>query len=232
MAEFAKAGATAEAGSSSAASAAAGKALTMDEVEAAKTIAATISYYPFKGIARFYDIGGMLAQPAAFQLAIDMFVQRYRSKDIDSIAGFDARGFILGPPIALALKKPFIMLRKGGKMPNAVSGTAYKKEYKGDSKAGDDVLCVQAGSVKKGDRVLLVDDLVATGGTLVAGVELVTLFGGTVVECACMIELGFLKGRDKVQAKYPDVDVWSLIPEDMLTKAGVAVEGAHPGEAH
>ena len=75
--------------------------------EVAKRIAATIPYYPFKGIPRFYDIGGFLQQPAVFQEVIDVYVARYKDMDITSIGGFDARGFILGPPLALALKKPF-----------------------------------------------------------------------------------------------------------------------------
>merc|ERR1711988_1938700 len=120
------------------------------------------------------------------------FVERYKQVGVDSIAGFDARGFILGPPIALALKKPFIMLRKKGKMPNSISGKEYGKEY-----AGKDVLTIPRGSVKKGDRVLLIDDLVATGGTLSAGIELVKKLGGVVVECSCIVELKFLNARKK-----------------------------------
>ena len=80
--------------------------------EAAKEIAQYLPYFPFKGIPRFYDIGGFLAEPAVFQRIVDIFVARYREIGIDSICGLDARGFVLGPPIALALKKPFIMMRK------------------------------------------------------------------------------------------------------------------------
>eukprot|EP00392_Amoebophrya_sp_AT5.2_P002871 g2876.t1 len=95
-------------------------------------IAKRIPYYPFHGIERFYDISGMLASPEIFQLCVDIFVQRYRdekSHELDCVFGIDARGFVLGPPIALALKKPFIMLRKRGKLPNAISGEEYFKEY-------------------------------------------------------------------------------------------------------
>ncbi len=150
----------------------------------AREIAAVIPYYPFKGIPRFYDIGGFLSRPDVFQKVINVFVERYRNDcKIDKIFGFDARGFVLGPPIALALQKPFYMLRKRGKMPNAVAGSTYETEY------SKDVLMMQRDAVSPNDRCLLIDDLVATGnmlcmyiginpsvrigGTLLAGVELV-----------------------------------------------------------
>jgi adenine phosphoribosyltransferase len=122
----------------------------------AKEIAAVTPWYPFKGIPRFYDIGGFMAHPAVFQKVIDAYVQRYKGMDIDSLGGFDARGFVLGPPIALALNKPFFMLRKPGKMPNTVSSSSYSVEY-GEREG----MCISRDSVKKGDRVLLIDDLVS-----------------------------------------------------------------------
>ena len=138
------------------------KEYAQDGPEAVK-IASTIAYYPFHGIERFYDISGMLSSPEAFQLCIDIFVERYSDssslRSVDVIAGLDARGFILGntsycsllpflplsfpllpsnplysvlgPPIALALKKPFVMIRKKGKLPNAITGAEYFKEYQG-----------------------------------------------------------------------------------------------------
>lgn len=127
--------------------------------EVAREIAAVVPYYPFKGIPRFYDIGGFLERPDIFQKVIDSYVQRYRNMDIDSIGGFDARGFVLGPPIAMALNKPFFMLRKPGKMPNTVSSSTYSVEY-GEREG----MCISRGSVKKGDRVLLIDDLVSVCG--------------------------------------------------------------------
>ena len=129
----------------------------------ARRIASVIPYYPFHGIDRFYDISGMTQDPEAFQLTIDIFVNRYKNMDIDCIAGLDARGFVLGPPIALALKKPFVMIRKKGKLPNAVTGEEYFKEYCEGGKVPGDVLCVSRTSIKRGDRVLVIDDLVATG---------------------------------------------------------------------
>jgi hypothetical protein len=108
--------------------------LTDDQV--AQEIAGVTPYFAFKGIERFYDIGGFTREPDVFQLVIDKFVAHYRELEangerIDKICGIDARGFVIGPPIALALRKPFFMLRKQGKMPNAVAGNAYKKEYQG-----------------------------------------------------------------------------------------------------
>ena len=126
-------------------------------------------YFPFKGIPRFYDIGGFLAEPEIFQKIVDIFVERYKAIGIDSVAGLDARGFILGPPIALALKKPFIMMRKKGKMPNSISSADYNVEY--GQRSG---LTVQRDKISKGDRVLIIDDLVATGGTAIACAELLT----------------------------------------------------------
>mmetsp|Transcript_21250 Transcript_21250/g.27883 ORF Transcript_21250/g.27883 Transcript_21250/m.27883 type:complete len:241 (+) Transcript_21250:121-843(+) len=186
----------------------------------ARKIAASIPYYPFKGIDRFYDIGGMMADPNLFQLAIDVFVARYKDRDFDSIGGFDARGFLLGPPIALALRKPFFMLRKKGKMPNAVDGTEFFKEYEENTPTGGDTISIQRDSVKPGDKVLLVDDLTALGMTLLAGIELVKKFEGVVVECACMIELKALGAKDRIHAQHPEIPIWSLISESVLTRAG------------
>ena len=89
----------------------------------------------------------------------------------------DARGFVLGPPIALALKKKFVMIRKSGKMPNCVSSDSYSCEY--GKRSG---MCIQRDAIKEGDRVLVIDDLVATGGTLSAGIQCVKMLGGIVVE--------------------------------------------------
>ena len=82
-------------------------------------------YFPFKGIPRFYDISGFLSLPSTFQRIVDIFVSRYKGLEIDAVAGMDARGFVLGPPIALGMKKKFIMIRKKGKMPNCVSSGEY-----------------------------------------------------------------------------------------------------------
>ncbi len=126
------------------------------------------------------------------------------------------------------------MLRKKGKMPNSISGTEYGKEY-----AGRDVLTIPRGSIEQGDRVLLIDDLVATGGTLSAGIELVKLLKGVIVECACVVELKQLNARDKLdKLGYKDVPIWALMDESILTLDGlkakdIPTEGyTDDGEAH
>lgn len=108
----------------------------------------------------------MTHNPAVFSLCIEIFVRRYMNLEVDAIAGIDARGFVLGPPIAIALKKPFVMIRKSGKLPNSVSGSEYLKEYRGDNNAGGDELCISRTAPVTGKRVLVIDDLVATGVSL------------------------------------------------------------------
>lgn len=205
----------------------------------AREIAKYLPYFPFKGIPRFYDIGGFLEKPDVFQRIVDIFVARYAEIGIDSVAGLDARGFILGPPIALALKKPFIMMRKQGKMPNAISSTEYDTEY--GKRSG---LTVQRDKIKKGDRVLIIDDLVATGGTLSSAISLVHMLGGKVVECACVVELKLfidpaeetgLPSRTKLFKSMgaENVPVWGLISEDIMTvEAELPKDYVDDGEEH
>ena len=207
--------------------------------EEAREIAKYLPYFPFKGIPRFYDIGGFLEKPDVFQHIVDIFVERYREIGIDSVAGLDARGFILGPPIALALKKPFIMMRKQGKMPNSLSSDEYNTEY--GKRSG---LTVQRDKIKKGDRVLIIDDLVATGGTLSSAINLVHMLGGTVVDCACVVELKMfidpseesgLPSRTKLfkSQNINHVPVWGLISEDVLNVEAALPEGyVDDGEEH
>jgi adenine phosphoribosyltransferase len=208
----------------------------------AREIAKHLPYYPFKGISKFYDIGGFLAKPDIFQEIVDIFVARYSGGGdhaIDSIAGLDARGFVLGPPIALALRVPFIMIRKEGKMPNTISSSEYDTEY--GKRSG---LTVQRDRIKKGDRVLIIDDLVATGGTLSSAITLVHALGGYVVECACVVELKMfidppegsgLPSRKKLfeSRGISHVPVWGLISEDVLTVEAALPEGyVDDGEGH
>ena len=220
--------------------------------DVAKKIAATIPYYKFKGIPRFYDINGFLTQPDIFQLVVDVFASRYKGKNITSIGGFDARGFVIGAPLALALKVPFFMLRKPGKQPNSIASDAYNVEYgkrsgmtipRGMPLDAADPLN-KSTVVKSGDRVLLIDDLVATGGTLSSGIELVRRMGATVVECACVVELKMfvdppaesgLPSRTKswTEKGIADVPVWGLISEDILTLEGQVPDGyVDDGEEH
>ena len=155
------------------------------------------------------------------------------------IQSLDARGFILGPPIALALKKPFIMMRKEGKMPNTIASPEYNTEY--GKRSG---MTVQRDRIKEGDRVLVIDDLVATGGTLSSAIQLVQATGGKVVECACVVELKMfidpptdsgLPSRKKLftDLNIADVPVWGLVSEDVLTnEAELPKEYVDDGEEH
>lgn len=163
-------------GSSDVAAAGGAKKEYLQDGPEARRIAAVVPYYPFNGIPRFYDISGILADPDIFKLCIDIFVERYASLQVDFIAGLDARGFVLGPPIALALKKPFMMIRKKGKLPNAVTSGKYFKEYASEKADGDE-LCIPKSNIEPGKRVLVIDDLVATGGTLIAACDLMASVG-------------------------------------------------------
>ena len=147
----------------------------------------------------------------AFQYSIDDFVDRYRAMGLDAIAGFEARGFIFGPPIALALGLPFVPLRKPGKLPGNTVSIAYELEY------GTDKLEMHADAVQPGARVLLVDDLVATGGTLAAGIALLKQVGAVAVECAAVIELPELNGRAKLSGTplYVQVEKEDGVPAEL-----------------
>lgn len=151
-----------------------------------------VPHFPKHGI-MFQDITTLLLDPIAFQYSIDDFIEHFRDQQIDVIAGFEARGFIFGPPVALGLHCPFVLLRKPGKLPGETVSADYQLEY------GTDRIEMCQGHIKQGQRVLLIDDLIATGGTLAAGAKLVNQVGGEVIGCACVIELPELKGRDKLK---------------------------------
>jgi adenine phosphoribosyltransferase len=148
--------------------------------------------FPKPGIL-FKDITPLLADPPAFQYAIDRMAEQYRPLRLDAIAAVEARGFLFAAPLALALKKPLIPLRKPGKLPYRTYSLAYELEY------GTAELQVHIDGVGEGHRVLLVDDLLATGGTMNAGCQLVEKAGGKVVGCAFLVELAFLGGREKLK---------------------------------
>merc|ERR1712194_862757 len=123
---------------------------------------------------------------------------------VTKLVGFETRGFLF-TPVAIKTGLPFVMLRKKGKMPNAMSSEPYTKEYE-----GVDTMCVQNGAIVQGDKVILIDDLLATGGTLCAGIELVKACTAEVKECCCMVELKSLNGRERC-TKAGAKDVWSFI---------------------
>ncbi|XP_066358598.1 adenine phosphoribosyltransferase 1-like [Miscanthus floridulus] len=150
--------------------------------------------FPKPGI-MFQDITTLLLDPKAFRDTIDLFVERYKDQGITVVAGVEARGFIFGPPIALAIGAKFVPLRKPKKLPGEVISEEYSLEY------GTDKIEMHVGAVQANDLALVVDDLIATGGTLCAAVKLIERVGAKVVECACVIELPELKGRDKLGDK-------------------------------
>ncbi|PSS31481.1 Adenine phosphoribosyltransferase [Actinidia chinensis var. chinensis] len=150
--------------------------------------------FPKPGI-MFQDITTLLLDPKAFKDTIDLFVERYKDKEISVVAGIEARGFIFGPPIALAIGAKFVPMRKPNKLPGAVISEEYSLEY------GTDTMEMHVGAVQAGERALVIDDLIATGGTLCAAIKLLERVGVDVVECACVIELPELKGRDRLGDK-------------------------------
>ncbi|XP_038886497.1 adenine phosphoribosyltransferase 3-like [Benincasa hispida] len=150
--------------------------------------------FPKPGIL-FQDITTLLLDTKAFKDAIDLFVERYRGKNISVVAGIEARGFIFGPPIALAIGAKFVPMRKPKKLPGEVISEEYSLEY------GTDKIEMHVGAVEAGERALVIDDLIATGGTLCAAIRLLERVGVEVVECACVIELDGLKGRERLGGK-------------------------------
>ncbi|WOL10155.1 adenine phosphoribosyltransferase 4-like [Canna indica] len=159
-------------------------------VDGIKASIRVVPDFPKKGI-MFQDITTLLLEPKTFKNTVDLFVERYLGRDITVVAGIEARGFIFGPPIALAIGAKFVPLRKPQKLPGEVISEKYVLEY------GTDCLEMHVGAVQPGDRALVVDDLVATGGTLCAAMNLLERAGAEVVECACVIELPKLKGSRK-----------------------------------
>lgn len=156
--------------------------------------------FPRPGIL-FKDITPLLAEPKAFQLAIDLMYERYRGQQVDAVAAAEARGFLFAAPLALLMKKPLVPLRKPGKLPYRTYSLKYDLEY------GSAELHMHIDGVTKGSQVLLVDDLLATGGTMLAGCQLIEKAGGKVAGCAFLVELTFLRGKDRLKG----YEVFSLL---------------------
>jgi len=152
----------------------------------------TIPDFPKEGI-QFRDITTLLKDAQGFRQTVDAFVSRYQTMSIDMVAGIESRGFIIAGAIACLLDKGFIPIRKPGKLPAATYRRDYQLEY------GTDAIEMHRDAVTPGMRVLMVDDLLATGGTMKAACELVEMAGGTVVECAFIVDLPDLQGRKKLE---------------------------------
>ncbi len=155
----------------------------------------------FKGVV-FWDITPLLKDPACFRETIRQLADHYRGKKIDAIVSNEARGFIFGSALAYELGIGFVPIRKKGKLPFKCVDLTYKKEYECDT------IEIHQDAIKKGQRVLLIDDLLATGGTVNANIELVEKLGGKIVGIGFLIELGYLKGREAIGKKF---DIYSLI---------------------
>lgn len=156
--------------------------------------------FPEKGII-FRDVTSVLQDADGLKLAIDSMQELIKDVDFDVVVGAESRGFVFGTPIAYNLHKPFVLVRKKGKLPCETISKEYDLEY------GSAVIEMHKDSIKPGQKVVLVDDLIATGGTIQAAAELVEALGGEVVKIIFLMELAGLKGREKL-AKY---DVASVI---------------------
>ncbi|OEU76094.1 MAG: adenine phosphoribosyltransferase [Desulfuromonadales bacterium C00003093] len=165
-----------------------------------KEIIRDVPDFPKKGIV-FKDITTLLADAKSFHRMVDLLAHRYIGERIDQIVGIEARGFILGAALAYKLGTGITLVRKPGKLPYKTRSISYELEY------GSDTLEIHADAFKPGDRVIVADDLLATGGTMAAVVELVEQFDAVIYECAFMAELEFLNGRSKL----PEGKVYSLL---------------------
>ncbi len=147
--------------------------------------------FPKAGI-QFKDITPILGNARLFSGCVDLLIGQHRVGSVDAVAGIDARGFIFAAAAALRLKAAFVPIRKKGKLPYTTFEESYDLEY------GSNTIAIHTDALKTGDRVLLIDDLLATGGTAGAAVTLIQKTGAHIVEAAFVIELGFLKGRQKL----------------------------------
>lgn len=148
--------------------------------------------FPVKGIT-FRDITPLMNDVEGFQFVCESFYNRYKDRKIDKVVGIDARGFIFGSVLAYLLKVGFVPVRKKGKLPHKTLVEEYALEYgRAEVEIHEDAIC-------KGDKVIIMDDLIATGGTIAAAVRLVEKLKGVVAECAFVVELSHLKGRDLIK---------------------------------
>lgn len=148
--------------------------------------------FPSQGIL-FRDITPLLGNPAALNTAGERLLQLVQGKGVDVVVGVESRGFLFAPLLASQLQVGFVPIRKPGKLPGKTLKETYALEY------GTDSLEILEGSISKGDRVLIHDDVLATGGTAKAACTLVERLGANVVQCSFLIELEFLKGREKLK---------------------------------
>src|SRR5882757_5349573 len=162
----------------------------------------SIPDFPKPGIL-FYDISTLLAHPQAWRTTIEQLAEAVSPHRPDLLVGIESRGFLVAAPLAFAIGSGFAMVRKKGKLPGKTVRYSYDLEY------GTDTIEIQEDAVVPGQRVVVLDDLVATGGTMRAAIDLVRQRGGDVVGAGCIIELNFLRGRDRI-----DVPFTSMVAYD------------------
>ena len=204
--------------------------LTLDpSTPESKAIAAAFKWYTPrfspKDVPRFYDVSSITEHPEVFKLVIKVLADRYRALPDDKkpthILGFDARGFLLGAPLALELGISFVLLRKAEKSPGVlVKSDPYSKEY---AEIAPDTMAIRHGSIGRGDRIVLVDDLIATGGTAISGFQLCESLGATVIEFTAMIGIPILDGVRKIHeyanGHFKNVPVFTLIHDSEVGDA-------------
>lgn len=169
----------------------------MDEL---KNIIRDVPDFPKKGII-FKDITTLLADAPSFQRMVDLIAHRYVGKKISKVVVVEARGFVIGAALAYKLGAGVVLVRKPGKLPSETFSKTYQLEY------GSDTLEIHTDAIAKGERVIIADDILATGGTMAAVVDMVEALGGEIVECCFMAELEFLGGRKRL----PEGKVYSLL---------------------
>lgn len=172
----------------------------MTHLDFLKSKIRTIPHFPAENI-MFRDITTLMQDAEALKITCDLLYERYKTKNISKIIGIDARGFIFGSVLAYKLGIGFVPVRKKGKLPFQTICEKYTLEY------GCAEVEIHDDAITKGERVIIVDDLIATGGTVAAAIRLIEKLGGNVAECAFVIELPDLKGRDAIKG----YEVFSLV---------------------
>ena len=155
----------------------------------------SIPDFPKPGIL-FYDISTLLSHPNAWRATVERLAGALRPHEPDLLIGIESRGFLVAAPLAYELGRGFAMVRKKGKLPGRTGRFTYDLEY------GTDTIEIQEDAISRGQRVIVLDDLVATGGTMQAAIDLVRQRGGDVVAAGCIIELNFLRGRDRIDVPF------------------------------
>jgi adenine phosphoribosyltransferase len=170
------------------------------DMENLKQTIRSIPNWPIEGVI-FRDITTLMQDPQALIESCDILYERYKDKQIDKIVGIDARGFVFGAVLAYKLGVGFIPVRKKGKLPAETIQESYDLEY------GSGTLEIHKDGISSGEKVVVVDDLIATGGTAGATVNLVRKLGGVILECAFLVELPDLKGREQIK----DCDIFAMM---------------------